>query len=246
MRRRKPRVVWLPQDPFFAIDSQSTAGSTVMRATDSLSGAPAAGVPGNSVTFIAPVVRDAPPNPLTATNSLADINESGYRLRRIVGKFWCFATQTPADDTSPGAACVTAAFIILRVDSTATGTPLNTGITPATIVDTEAPWIWRRSWIVVNNGSLNSIPFGDNNTAANAPTALASNQNLGGNADGAHIDQKTARIVGPDERLFLVVTATDLTGASDIQDPMVLDYVWDVRVLASMRSNVGNRRNASR
>lgn len=193
------------------------------------------GSTGNAVTILAPVVRDISPNPLTAANTLADINESGYRLRRIVGKFWPFLDQLAGDQT-PGV-IVTAGFIILRTDP-AGGTaqnPVNAAYATNDIINTESPWIWRRSWCLINFASSNATP-------QFSAQALAFG---GGNADGPHIDQKTARIVGPDERLFLVVTATTI-GPSDPQAGNPLTYVWDVRVLASMRSNVGNRGNASR
>ena len=233
--RRSPRVVWLPQDPFFSVDAATTAGSTLMLAGDFVAG----GNAGNSATTVAPVVRDVSPNPLTAANTLADINESGYRLRRIVGKFWCFTDQIPQD--SPPAVVVTAGFIILRTDPAA-GTPQNP-VTAAyatnDILNTESPWIWRRSYFLRNRLTTNAAVT--NNVIGQDPAFSA-----GGVSDGPHIDQKTARIVGPDERLFLVITATTVF-PSDPQGPGApMSYVWDVRVLASMRSNIGNRRNASR
>lgn len=244
--RRRPRVVWLPQDPFFTINSAGLADKTVMRASETL----IAPNIGDTATLVIPVVRDASPNPLTPAATLADINDSGYRLRRIVGKFWVFAQQTAPDNAGPGAAVVTAAFIVLRTDPGASSSPQNTNTDvygSNDIVNTEAPWIWRRSWIVVNNGSANAVPFGDIAAANGVVPGLGfqSNQRLGGNLDGPHIDQKTARVIGPDERLFLVVTATSIT-AGDAQTPLLLEYVWDVRVLGSMRSMVGNRGNASR
>lgn len=202
---------------------------------------------GDSVTVIAPVVRDQTPNPLTATTTLADVNNSGYRLRRIVGKCWVAAQQNAPNTNSPGAAVVTAGFCILRTDNggAVPSNPTVASYSTNLIENTESPWIWRRSWLVADNGSINSVPWGDNGTAPNAPQSQASNLWIGGNSDGPHIDQKTARVVGVDERLFMVFTATSLT-AADPQTPMLLDYVYDVRVLASMRNNVGNRGNASR
>lgn len=216
-----------------------------MRISDQLSAVNA----GDQTTVVAPVVRDTSPNPLTAANTLADIEQSGYRLRRIVGKFWCFADQL-SDPNAAAVVVVTAGFIILRtLDQT--GLPLNTNVQDyqtSSILNTQDPWIWRRSWILTKNSS----PF--NNFAAPFPQAggnmvtfANSNVSVGGNADGPHIDQKTARVIGPEERLFLVVTTTAVVAATDAQaGPLLLDYVYDVRILASMRSNVGNRGNASR
>lgn len=63
--------------------------------------------------------------------------------------------------------------------------------------------------------------------------------------EGPHVDAKTARIVGPDQRLFLVVTNT-IQGGSAAGGVSSCEVITDLRVLASMRSSQGNRRNASR
>lgn len=200
--------------------------------------------PGDSVTIVTPVIRDTSPNPLAPANTLSDIASSGYRLRRIVGKFWCFCTPA-AEQTAP-AVVTTAAFCILRTDPSA-GTPQNP--TPESyasddILNTDAPWIWRRSWLMTNAlaTGTDAIRFGGLRGLDTGNT----NALRGGNADGGHIDQKTARVVGPDERLFLVITTTAILAGDAQAPPLLLDYVWDVRILASMRSNVGNRGNASR
>lgn len=241
--RRQARVVWLPQDPFFSVDAAGAAGSTVMRISDTNPGLSA----GDTTTVVAPVVRDVAPNPLTPANTLSDIENSGYRLRRIVGKFWCYLRQGDFENLGAGAVVVTAGFIILRTQSQ-TGTPLGVEDEYQTnaILNTSDPWIWRRSWLLADNQSFNSVPFGDPGTAVQAVGfGPGSNVQMTGVLDGPHIDQKTARIVGPDERLFLVITNTALTGGNQ-GAPLLLDYVYDVRVLASLRSNMGNRGNASR
>lgn len=241
-KRRKPRVVWLPNDPFFSVDAAGLAHSTLMSAQDTVSGAL-----GDTNTIVAPVVRDTTINPLTPGSTLADINSSGYRLRRIVGKFWCYFTNTNNQDTPgfPEEVIVTAGFIILRVDDA--GLPLNqaniASYSTQIIENNEAPWIWRRSWLLKDgpaNVEVNAgVPF------LVQPVGPGGVGALGGNADGPHIDQKTARIVGQDERLMLVVTSTNMR-SGDQQLARGISYNWEVRVLASMRTTSGNRRNASR
>lgn len=194
---------------------------------------------GNTATVVLPIVRDITPNALTVANTLADINDSSYRLRRIVGKFWCFTDQIAQD--GPVAIAVTAGFIILRTDPQSLSVPQNNNpdsYATTDILNAESPWIWRRTYLVRNllaNGAINQSVVGVNAQAFG----------FGGVADGPHIDQKTARIVGPDSRLFLVVSATTIF-ASDPQIGAPLTYIYDLRVLASMRSTVGNRRNATR
>lgn len=240
--RRAPRVVWLPQDPFFSVDAATLAGSTVMRVSETL----VANNQGDFVTNVIPVIRDASPNPLTTANSLADIYQSGYRLRRIVGKMWPFYQQ--AATNTPEAVVLSAGFIILRTDPGASANPQN--IDPSVystndILNTESPWIWRRSWMLLNTISDNVQQFGSPTLGIQSGGNPC--QTVGGNADGPHIDQKTARIVGPDERLFLVTTYTSVSGVLNGQaDPANFELVYDLRILGSLRSNVGNRRNASR
>ena len=239
--RRQPKVVWLPQDPFFAIDANGLRHSTFSRASLPLVGNGLQG--GANPSFIAPVVRDTPINPLTTGSSLADISSSGYRLRRIVGKFWCRFARTNAGSTNFTDVVVSAGFIVLRSnDSTGGGTPINPDVdsyATTAIENTENPWIWRRSWY------LNREEATDSTVVTKFGPQAAGNLNLGGNSDGPHIDQKTARIIGPDERLFLVASAQSLgVEAEGIEEN--IECVWDVRVLASMRTMVGNRRNASR
>jgi len=64
-------------------------------------------------------------------------------------------------------------------------------------------------------------------------------------ADGPHIDQKTARTVSLEERLFLDVSVTNVDVGAEGNDFSV-NVVTDLRVLGSMRSGSGNRRNSSR
>lgn len=63
---------------------------------------------------------------------------------------------------------------------------------------------------------------------------------------GPHVDQKTARVVGPEERLFLDVTATVLFDGAGAATTTGFLIHSNLRVLGSMRTQLGNRRNASR
>jgi len=199
------------------------------------------GGPGNAHTEVQPIVADTPLNPALAgaTNSLADLEQSAYRLRRIVGKIFIGAQQAEGVGGSTANMLVTAGLIVLRVDST--GAPLNT-ITEDYSVNNLAniadPWIWRRSWVLTNIPQAVLSP--------GTPIAYEYNTAAGSVADGPHVDAKTARIVGPEERLFLAVTGMSIDGNPNDQlnNRVFVDY--DLRVLASMRSSQGNRRNASR
>jgi len=240
-RRTKPRVVWIPQDPTHsaALDSGSTNQTFILNVVGDV---------GSQVAGEIPLVIDNPADPLTSADvTLSDMFNSGYRLRRIVGKIWVFVQQI-AEDT-PRNIVVTAGIIVRRVDqadaslslaASSAGAPAI--INPGQIENTPDPWIWRRSWFLTNNLS----------TAASGSLGLSelpeSNLEMGSVADGPHVDQKTARIVGPEERLFLDVSVrSNLTGEAS-QDELAVStlVICDLRILASMRASSGNRRNASR
>lgn len=232
-RRTKPRVAWLPHTDANTILFPDNTGSNVIDfALD------AGGLIGTTVTGVVPVVIDDKQDPEAATTSLSDIENSGYRLRRIVGK--CFvAYQQDSTATAPKQVLVACAFIILRVDENSSNIPLNTNLDNYNlfkIKNDDSPWIWRREWILQNGAQV---------TAANSNDYPFTNAEYGSNSDGPHIDQKTARTIMSDERLFFVASAMALANGAE-QEVNPVNIVLTTRVLASMRTTLGNRRNASR
>lgn len=247
-RRNKPKVVWLPQTN---ANSLGAGDSVYQLAVIEINGAT-----GTSSTFEIPLVLDSSQSAVfTTDSSLADIESSGYRLRRIVGKLYAECAQTPRvpGTVTPTSAIVTAGIIVRRASfdglsyaSQVGDAEINTGL----IDNTGDPWVWRRTWTLGNNNAaqlLNNDGGGGLESLQHFPTnnfyAYA-----GGNADGTHIDQKTARVVGPEERLFMDVSATILGEANPLagSSPITIALWTDIRVLGSMRTSVGNRRNASR
>lgn len=243
MRRRKTKVVWLPVDLSNRLGTAPATGtldntsSTIIK---TFTGNPLGDLPAAEEI---PVLKDftESDNIASASTSLADIEQSGYRLRRIVGKL-VFAVQQVADaDPDAVSIChITAGFIIRRVNHQ--GISVNSiagqqGISPANVQNIMDPWIWRRSWVLCNN-LIQTDP--------NVQAFQQSNIRYGaGNMDGPHVDAKTARIVGPEERLFLSVVSEGVNGNAQ-GAPANIILLGDIRVLGSMRSNAGNRRNASR
>lgn len=198
----------------------------------------------NSLTldYPADAVRAGAVQPL----SLSDYQGSGYRLRRVVGKFFCGIDQDVGDgqgNSYPEAALVAAGLIVLRVDST-TGAPLNAtanDYSPLNLDNVQDPWIWRRTWMLSN--------FQGFAGGGGAHTAYSyypiTNAEYGSVKDGPHLDQKTARRVSDEERLFLVVSTVYPSGlAADVAG--TVRWVFDYRILASPLRSMGNRRNASR
>jgi len=234
--RRKPRVVWLPPTNANSFGSDNTSGIQIF-AVDTSDAQPVA-------TGEIPLVIDAQSDPLDAlaVNSLSDIENSGYRLRRIVGKIWVL--NNGSDETQAAFTIVTAGIIVRRaLDSTGVSYAVQTGdetlINPAHIGNYGDPWIWRRSWFISNrdvaadpaNAGLNLTP----NNWGHGPSAV----------DGPHVDQKTARLISSEERLFLNVSVRqNIESAGQID--MTTTILTDLRCLASLRTSTGNRRNASR
>lgn len=243
MRRRsnKPKVVWLPPTAENSVDPVGNSTWQLINFAINV------GAAGDFAAAEIPVVLDGTQSdPLNPTSSLADIQDSGYRLRRIVGKLYLFIAQTATPPTT-GLFGVSAGFMVRRTNESS-GVPqsANTGasmansigpqnIHPALIGQSMDPWIWRRTWLMANNGPAGTT-YGD-----------IPGQNFGGQypgpLEGPHIDQKTARIIGQEERLFLDIGITNIFG-TDVTTSLV--GLLEVRVLASMRTTIGNRRNASR
>lgn len=243
-RRNKPRVVWLPQTNANSVGDGTSSYQTFFVA--------ASGVAGDTAVGEIPLVLDAQQSPLDTNDpSLSDIESSGYRLRRIVGKIYaqCAQSVKTADTDAVLSGLVTVGIMVRRA-SQSTGQSVGfiagqVNIDPTIIDNTSDPWVWRRTWWLGNNGALLGLQSDD--TALN-PVPI---NNFGGYGsgiyDGPHIDQKTARIVGPEERLYLTAAVTILVpGSSSAAEPLVVGFVTDLRVLGSLRTTAGNRRNASR
>jgi len=245
-RRNRPKVVWLPACNTNSVDGATTARSAIQFQFFQADSSTQGGV--GSIEI--PIVQDSPlqSGPLSPTSSLADIENSGYRLRRIVGEIYIDCVQDAVG--GPATHHVSAGFIVRRVDP-ATGISLAATSTAAAssldLDDIESnmdPWIWRRSWRMTHDVAAAAAPLSnveffqgphDNYTRGN-----------GSLYTGPHVDQKTARIVGPEERLFLDVSATTMLADGLVGGLTTFLIACDLRVLASMRTNIGNRRNASR
>jgi len=237
-RKTRPRVVWLPNTNANSVGAFGR--SVVQRFVVDGVGQTA---PGTVIVGEVPIVIDSQDDPLDPATSLSDIENSGYRLRRIVGKIAVVADQT--SDTGEPHIWVTAGLIIRRSnpetgDSFAIATANELLIDPQGIQNIGDPWIWRRNWMLFNNTTIEAQGVG----SGPGPT---SNLEYGSVADGWHVDAKTARIVSSEERLFLDVSIMLVTGGSDGgPNSCNVSVLADLRCLASMRTSSGNRRNASR
>lgn len=208
--------------------------------------------------------------------SLSDLQNESWRVRRIVGKFFAsFAPDggTDQDETSPLACLLGAAFIVKLASDNGLSAKDNS---PIAAQDNTDPWIWRRAWILGQAHSQQMVPNGNDGddppepeygptggvgtgssgrgsqpdnpnpniyAAMSFPTTTA---NYGSVADGPHIDAKTNRIIGPEQRLYFVAAAQSFPiGSSDYHNPGVVRCYLDYRLLGSLM-RATNRRNASR
>lgn len=241
-RRRKPRVVWLPPASTLRIGADPAAIGTQNGGFQFVLDPMGPTATGDIFTTVTDVVGDLQTADFQqanlATTSLADIYSSGYRLRRLVGKIFLGMGQSASGVDSVGTVLVTIGFIILR--AAANGDPLDVAnplnYSPAAIQNWSDPWIWRRSWQLSNfNAALGKgggFAFPETNVTS-GPSGL----------DGPHVDAKTARVIGLEERLFMVTSATALDSSANAY---TVSVSGELRALATLRQNVGNRGNASR
>lgn len=182
---------------------------------------------GTSSVFITDLTFDQPvdegaDSAGTNPRSLADFIGSEYILKRIVGKLFVGLDQSQ-EATSTGAVLVTAGFFIARADDDDTlvnPSPIGAGSPseqlreygPDSVGNIREPWIWRRQWILGNTlrtftNSASGEKFFPPNNVTYAP----------GGMDGPHIDAKTIRRCGTDDRLWFVTQVRPL--GSNWADP---------------------------
>lgn len=249
MKHRRPKVVWLTPDPYNRVQ-QGGQGGPIGDVANPIIGkysfqAPVSG-PGVYTGLAAAVVGDKglEDNSIIgiddSSKTFSDMYNSGYRLRRVVGQCGPTLQQLDtADVLQPTNYLFTAALQVMRV--TSAGVPANgEQAAPDTYQGAENPWIWRRSWLLTNYPQ--SQQTGE--TTLGIITAWNGGLSI---REGTFIDQKTVRIVSQDERLFWCLQCTSLDGSAAGAGPGVTaSFFTNVRVLASLKQNVGNRGNSAR
>lgn len=247
-KKRKTKYTWLPVigQANITDNDPDTAGF----GTINLVGAGATGAEDLTVT---PLILDEPQETVAGNlaggeNTLADIIGSEYFIKRIVGKFFCSYSQGNANLGAlfePLAARVTAGFFIARADSAvAAGNNLPVGMdnplenySPQAALNIREPWIWRRTWILGDQGRAPGVAAG-----IDPGTWPTNNASYGSVADGPHIDARTARRVRKEERLWFAVSTQKVADAitGDDTDNLQGQVSWwlDYRVLGALRKSV--------
>lgn len=250
-RRRRTRGTWFPTIGT-AINSQIPDEVLNGRAFNIPVQSDANG--GVINTIITPLTFDRPFEGDTANqalDSLSDIVGSEYVLQRIVGKLF-IERQGNLDQTTDQdpAVLVGAGFFVARANDAdvggGDGTPIGSATQPerrdnyspleADVI--RDPWIWRRVWVLGSSiWPPQTTLVNDGRSARNYPPSTA---HYGSVADGPHIDAKSKRRVGQDDRLwFAVSTTTYPPGAvNPAVDQTVRGYL-DYRIYGSLRKPRG-------
>lgn len=244
-RRGKPAVAWLPVfGNSLAPESADLVGGYDNEEMDISTG-------GLISTDYLPLTFDASDSPEaqqvlgTSSDTLRDfVSGQVYRLRRIVGSVQCAWGSLPqnASATNLTSIIVGAAFIVLRTNTQ--GVPLNE-VSPLRQDHQSFPWIWHRTWVLGKN-------FIDNAFLANAqwnPDIAYPSRNVDfARGRNDEFDQKTARVIADDSRLFFVISAR-MNGFNVALPPVGARLIYNLhyRLLGSLRGGTqGNRRNATR
>lgn len=234
LRRRKRKYTWLPQLGFQSGDP--TTDTVVLPV--SFGATLTDGAPG--IVSIIPIVPDSPrETPGALTDQLVDFVGNEWFLKRIVGKF-AITTQAivqNSGDEIPVDICYGAGFFVARagqnnvdpVGAQTVASANNAEYGPLNLSTTREPWIWRRTWML----SPKSSTAGGQDSSGFYPR----NNYLGSVAEGTHIDAKTARRIGQDDRLYFAVQAmvTNTAGGANVVQLTLPDAQLDVRILGALR-----------
>lgn len=255
-RRRKQRVVWFP--PIGAQIQQTGVfvnGNTFQVPVIS-SGAIFNG-------FLPLTFDEGQEQKIGVANvSLSDLQNSAWRLRRLILNIFATFSVTgtgagdPVANASLGAIFAVGAMVA-TVDET--GAPVNTSISILDRDDNTDPWIFRRVWLLSQHSNLTREGAGLTVIAGSkisggavTDTAFAFTQfprsttEYGYVAGGPYVDQKTNRVIGPEQRLLLFFGSKQLPIQDTAADASanIVGYL-DYRLLGNLQRS-SNRRNASR
>lgn len=253
-KRRRPRVSWLPVPGQLYQPTSATPNALEPRENPGVIEFSFPTDFGGPQTVIAPMVVDEPVSEsfIGATldvwreGTLNLTQEFGYRLRRIVGDIFVAAFGSNDQATNPGGAFVTAGIMVLKVGSDGISPQAADDLAAGNIQNNSDPYIWRRSWLL-------SEQLASGNVAQQAVNKFPATNTAYGTKWAQGVDQKTARRIGPEERLFFIMSAwvaplsNIVTGPDNSADSGPQIYcLFDYRVLGSVFTSAGNRRNASR
>jgi len=183
---------------------------------------------GNEVWSTILTLDDTPDvdNPDTGSSLRDFVQGQEYRLERLVGKVYGAIRQSASDNVAT--AILGIGFAILPVNDELQAEPSlsQADYNPLNASNAQAPWIWRRTWILANNVGPNVFYY---------PQSTSGHGSV---ADGGHVDTRGARRrIRKEQRLFMCVAASVVEGAgSGNLESSNIHVAADLRVLGMMRS----------
>jgi len=255
-RKTRRKFSWFP-----------TIGTAVgPQDSDNLSGrAFGVTVPANGSTdvIIAPVIPDVPMEgddiDVTLPGQLVQAVGQEYLLERIVGKAFCAlrARRNAGNDPSTWAgALLGIGFFVARANDADAGGGADTPIGSASPAERQEnysplsedairePWIWRRVWALGNRAFADVAAASQivnfNTVNDTVPEALYpySTAGYGSMSDGPHIDAKSVRRIGNDERLWFAVAAAGMPSVGGqtetVNSQGLITGYLDLRVLGRL------------
>lgn len=260
-RRRRSRPLWFPP-----------VGIRI-RDTDSFTGAISFSIPvapgGELTGATLPLTFDQGQEnrlsqELTQAITLSDLMGSSWRLRRMIINVWAsFVTEGQgALDFPAGTSVLSSLFsvgcMVLATDASSAPVKAAT-INPLERDDYTDPWVWRRVWLLGQGAELRrttSVLGAFEGVAPNQAAVVTDEESAflqfpktnlayGFLAGGTHIDQKTNRVIGPEERLFLVFGTKQMPIQRQCANSALIVGAVEYRLLGGLQRS-SNRRNASR
>lgn len=257
-RRRRAPVLWLPNTGTTVNDRQ---GGDVPSSPSSIETIiSTAGVGTGIQTVEIPLFADSDPEATQAALALnftqvqqlglSNTEKLGYRLRRLIGKFFLTSTRINTQADCAPAQLVELGIIVRRTDPETGGSLQGAaGSDVGTIQNNRDPWIWRAYQLL----TVTNAPTPPNSTLTAVENELLGSFttltfDAGGTKDGPKFDIKTNRVIGPEERVFLNVTWTELPyrRVANLAGNVANYLMFCYRGLGSTMSFKGNRRNATR
>lgn len=252
LRRRKRKYTWFPQIGNQAADEVDDAVCLSI----SLLSTPLNGALSDVTIF--PILPDVPaetPVGSGIAENLSTFIGNEYFLKRIVGRFTCSCSSYVYSDTPQATQVILGAgFFIARADHPSAGGALTAGpiasgtaaerkenYGPLHLETTREPWIWRRTWTMspgVLSAAVSGVRVWNQSSTNQGPSGNFPYNNLNGSvAEGSHIDARTARRVGQDDRLFFAVQQQVVTycGTAGSAVYNFDDATLDVRILGALR-----------
>lgn len=271
--KRRSRPLWFPPlgSTFSVVDTTKTTGIVTFSIIVNQNGdVTSSEIPLTFDFGQEAILADATSG--TQIPSLADLQGSSWRLRRVCGGFFAAyhiknTGVLDADQTGYPSCFFSAGLMVRKVDEF--GQP-RTNVSVLDRDDYDDPWLWRRSWVLgqdtrfqkkqevrTDNSIVNVATDFWAGPASAAPAGLDqfaaysrfpnTNAHYSSAGAGTVVDQKTNRLIGAEDRLIMHLATKGLPIGGD--DNFVTNNevfgVFDLRYLGFLARST-NRRNASR